>query len=180
MFKGLLCRWTAEQTVAWLKFLILVFGLCSTGVKNTKTVRPDIWGRQRSRFGGCGIVSVLGRVPAPPSRLCKDAPDPTSQGGAGNRNKIQKHTRAELTTKTTKVNKKALLPPVPPKIDEFYSIACPFGGGPPLHSIPPAYSPAGGSQLEGESGRELLLKPRRRSFWGARAFRTGSLGFYAE
>ena len=30
----------------------------------------------------------LGRVPAPPSRLCKDAPDPTSQGGVGNRNKF--------------------------------------------------------------------------------------------
>ena len=56
------------------------------GVKNTKTVRADIWGRQRSRFGGCGIVSVLGRVPAPPSRTFKDAPDPSSQGGVGNRN----------------------------------------------------------------------------------------------
>ena len=45
-----------------------------------------IRGRQRSRFGGCGIVSVLGRVPAPPSRTFKDAPDPSSQGGVGNCN----------------------------------------------------------------------------------------------
>ena len=33
-----------------------------------------------------GLVLRLGRVPAPPSQLFKDAPDPTSQGGVGNRN----------------------------------------------------------------------------------------------
>ena len=45
--------------------------------------------------------------------------------------KIQKHPRAELTTK---VNKKAL---VPSKINEFYSLAFQFGRGPPLYHSPP-------------------------------------------
>ena len=61
------------------------------GFKKKLKLNPcvDIRGRQRLWFGGCGIVSVLGRVPAPPSQQFKDAPDPTSQGGVGNCNKQQ-------------------------------------------------------------------------------------------
>ena len=61
------------------------------GAKNKKTICGKIRGRQRSRFGGCGIVSVLGRVPAPPSRPFKDALDPSSQGGVGNCNEAASH-----------------------------------------------------------------------------------------
>ena len=59
------------------------------GFKKKLKLNPCVYirGRQRSRFSGCGIVSVLGRVPAPTSRTFKDAPDPPSQGGVGNRNK---------------------------------------------------------------------------------------------
>ena len=67
---------------------VFVFELKSQKSKLNPCV--DIRGRQRSRFGGCGIVSVLGRVPAPPSRTFKDALDPSSQGGAGNRNETAK------------------------------------------------------------------------------------------
>ena len=58
------------------------------GFKKKLKLNPCIYicDRQRPRFGGCGIVSVLGRVPAPPSRTFKDAPDPSSQGGVGNGN----------------------------------------------------------------------------------------------
>ena len=52
--------------------------------ENTKTGCPDIWMLSGSSSAVVGLVLRLGRVPAPPSQLFKDAPDPTSQG-IGNR-----------------------------------------------------------------------------------------------
>ena len=48
----------------------------------------DIWMLSGSSSAVVGLVLRLGRVPAPPSQLFKDAPDPTSQGGIGNCNQL--------------------------------------------------------------------------------------------
>ena len=54
-----------------------------------KTGCTNIWMLSGSSSAVVGLVLRLGRVPAPPSQLFKDAPDPTSQGGVCNRNKTR-------------------------------------------------------------------------------------------
>ena len=79
-----------EVFVFCFRVLVGPGGACCDGFrlrpKNTKTGCVHIWMLSGSSSAVVGLVLRLGRVPAPPSQLFKDAPDPTSQGGVGNRN----------------------------------------------------------------------------------------------
>ena len=72
--------------LAVVSVLIFCFWPVFDRSENTKTGCTDIWMLSGSSSAVVGLVLRLGRVPAPPSQLFKDAPDPTSQGGVGNRN----------------------------------------------------------------------------------------------